>query len=74
MEVLIWVSGAAGFKCNATKWLGEQGISAFGVEMMSPGIQVFPNKEVHQFGGALRFTHYGKYDAIYNLLIWSRSI
>jgi len=32
-----WVSGPD-LSANATNWLGEQGISAFGVEMLSPGI------------------------------------
>jgi kynurenine formamidase len=52
-----WASGP-GLSAPATKWLGEQGISAFGVEMMSPGIPSISNKEVHQICGELGFTHY----------------
>lgn len=54
---LDWSSGP-GLSVSAARWLGEQGISAFGVEMMSPGIPGISNRDVHQICGELSFTHY----------------
>lgn len=54
---LDWSSGP-GLSVSTARWLGEQGISAFGVEMMSPGIPGISNREVHQICGELGFTHY----------------
>ncbi|MCM4150411.1 cyclase family protein [Arenibacter sp. N53] len=54
---LDWSSGP-GLSASAARWLGEQAISAFGVEMMSPGIPGISNREVHQICGELCFTHY----------------
>lgn len=47
-----------GLSAASAKWLGEHGISAFGVEMMSPGIPKVSNKEVHRICGEMGFTHY----------------
>jgi len=52
-----WRNGP-GVTAEATRWLGEKGISAFGVETMSPGVPKVSNKEVHQICGELGFTHY----------------
>ena len=52
-----WGNGP-GISIAATKWLGEQKISAFGVETMSPGVPNVSNKKVHRICGALNFTHY----------------
>lgn len=52
-----WTSGP-GLSAAATRWLGEQGIAAFGVETMSPGIPGVSNREVHRICGELGFTHY----------------
>jgi kynurenine formamidase len=52
-----WPNGP-GLSASAARWLGEQGISAFGVEMMSPGIPNISNKEVHHICGQIGFTHY----------------
>lgn len=42
----------------AARWLGEQGIAAFGVEAMSPGVRHVSNRAVHLVCGELGFTHY----------------
>lgn len=52
-----WENGP-GITAEAARWLGEQKISAFGVETMSPGVPKISNKEVHQVCGELGFTHY----------------
>lgn len=52
-----WRNGP-GLTVEATRWLGEQNIAAFGVETMSPGIPGVTNKEVHRICGELGFTHY----------------
>jgi kynurenine formamidase len=52
-----WDKGP-GITINAARWLGEQKISAFGVETMSPGVPGISNKEVHHICGELGFTHY----------------
>lgn len=52
-----WENGP-GLSISAARWLGEQQISAFGVETMSPGISGISNKEVHHICGELGFTHY----------------
>ncbi|SFO28067.1 Kynurenine formamidase [Paenimyroides ummariense] len=52
-----WENGP-GISIEAAYFLGEKGISAFGVETMSPGIPKISNKEVHQICGKLGFTHY----------------
>lgn len=52
-----WPHGP-GISTAAARWLGEQGIAAFGVEMMSPGVRGVSNKEVHHICGELGFTHY----------------
>ena len=52
-----WQNGP-GLTTEATRWLGEQKISAFGVEMSSPGVRGVTNKEVHRICGELGFTHY----------------
>ena len=52
-----WDKGP-GISSGAARWLGNQGIVAFGVETMSPGIPGVSNKEVHRICGELGFTHY----------------
>ena len=52
-----WPRGP-GLSAAATRWLGEQGIAAFGVETMSPGIPGVSNREVHHLCGEMGFTHY----------------
>jgi len=47
-----------GVSIEATRWLGGQGIAAFGVEPASPGVRGVSNKEVHWVCGELGFTHY----------------
>ena len=52
-----WYNGP-GISASSARWLGEQNIAAFGVEMMSPGVRKVSNKEVHLICGELGFTHY----------------
>ena len=52
-----WGNGP-GITAESARWLGEQGIAAFGVETMSPGVPGISNKEVHHICGELNFTHY----------------
>jgi kynurenine formamidase len=47
-----------GVSVEAARWLGRQGIAAFGVETASPGVIDVSNKEVHRVCGELGFTHY----------------
>jgi kynurenine formamidase len=47
-----------GVSIEAARWLGGQGIAAFGVEPASPGVRGVSNKEVHWVCGELGFTHY----------------
>jgi kynurenine formamidase len=47
-----------GISVDAARWLGLQGIAAFGVETASPGVRHVSNKEVHRICGELGFTHY----------------
>lgn len=47
-----------GISADAARWLGRQGIAAFGVETMSPGVRHVSNKEVHRICGEMGFTHY----------------
>jgi kynurenine formamidase len=52
-----WDNGP-GISVEAARWLGEQAISAFGVETASPGVRHVSNKQVHYVCGELGFTHY----------------
>ena len=52
-----WPNGP-GVSTDTARWLGQQGIAAFGVETMSPGVRHVSNKEVHHICGELGFTHY----------------
>jgi kynurenine formamidase len=52
-----WKNGP-GISSALARWLGEQGIFAFGVETMSPGVPKVSNREVHQICGEMGFTHY----------------
>jgi kynurenine formamidase len=47
-----------GLSADAARWLGRQGIAAFGVEPAAPGVRGVSNKEVHLVCGELGFTHY----------------
>lgn len=52
-----WHNGP-GISAAAARWLGQQGIAAFGVETASPGVPKVSNREVHHICGELGFTHY----------------
>ncbi len=52
-----WPDGP-GLSEAAARWLGDQGISAFGVETMSPGVSGVSNRQVHLICGEMGFTHY----------------
>lgn len=52
-----WQRGP-GVSTDAARWLGRQGIAAFGVETASPGVAGVSNREVHHICGELGFTHY----------------
>lgn len=62
-----WSKGP-GISTATACWLGEKGISAFGVETMSPGVPKISNKEVHQICGELGFTHYENMVNLYKLV------
>ena len=62
-----WGNGP-GISALATRWLGEQKISAFGVETMNPGVRKVSNKEVHHICGELGFTHYENMVNLYQLV------
>ncbi|HNP18604.1 MAG TPA: cyclase family protein [Fulvivirga sp.] len=52
-----WFKGP-GLSAQATRWLGQKEIAAFGVETMAPGVSGVSNKDVHKICGELGFTHY----------------
>jgi kynurenine formamidase len=52
-----WPHGP-GISADACRWLGEQGVAAFGVETMAPGVSGISNREVHRICGEMGFTHY----------------
>ena len=52
-----WQNGP-GVSTACARWLGRQGIAAFGVETASPGVRHVSNREVHHICGELGFTHY----------------
>jgi kynurenine formamidase len=52
-----WYDGP-GISAEAARWLGKQGIAAFGVETMAPGVRHVSNRQVHHICGELGFTHY----------------
>ncbi len=52
-----WPHGP-GISAAAARWLGEQGIAAFGVETMAPGVRHVSNRAVHHICGEMGFTHY----------------
>jgi kynurenine formamidase len=62
-----WHKGP-GVSTHAARWLGEQGIAAFGVEPAAPGVRGVSNKEVHRICGELGFTHYENMINLYWLL------
>jgi kynurenine formamidase len=62
-----WHNGP-GISTDTARWLGKQGIAAFGVEMASPGVRHVSNKEVHQICGELGFTHYENMINLYQLV------
>lgn len=57
-----------GISAEAARWLGQQGIAAFGVETVSPGVRGVSNKEVHHICGELGFTHYENMINLYRLI------
>jgi kynurenine formamidase len=57
-----------GVSTAAARWLGQQGIAAFGVETASPGVIDVSNKEVHHICGELGFTHYENMINLYQLI------
>ena len=62
-----WHNGP-GVSTDAARWLGQQGIAAFGVETLSPGVVHVSNKEVHHICGELGFTHYENMINLYQLI------
>jgi len=62
-----WQHGP-GVSIDAARWLGQQGIAAFGVETMNPGIRHVSNKEVHRICGELGMTHYENLINLYQLV------
>jgi kynurenine formamidase len=62
-----WNKGP-GISAESAIWLGKQGIAAFGVETMSPGVPGVSNKEVHRICGELGFTHYENLINLYQLI------
>ena len=62
-----WFHGP-GVSTEAARWLGRQGIAAFGVETASPGVIDVSNKEVHHICGELGFTHYENMINLYRLI------
>lgn len=62
-----WHNGP-GISAGAARWLGQQKIAAFGVEMMAPGVIDVSNKEVHRICGELGFTHYENMINLHQLL------
>jgi len=62
-----WPNGP-GLSVEAARWLGQQGIAAFGVETMSPGVRHVSNKEVHRICGELGFTHYENLVNLFSLV------
>jgi len=62
-----WLNGP-GVSTNATRWLGQRKVAAFGVETASPGVVGVSNKEVHHICGELGFTHYENMVNLYQLI------
>ncbi len=62
-----WDNGP-GISVDAARWLGRQGIAAFGVEPAAPGVRHVSNKEVHHICGELGFTHYENMVNLYRLI------
>jgi kynurenine formamidase len=62
-----WLNGP-GISTASARWLGQQGIAAFGVETASPGVRHVSNKEVHHICGELGFTHYENLVNLYRLI------
>ncbi|MFT5954728.1 MAG: kynurenine formamidase [Cyclobacteriaceae bacterium] len=56
-HTLAWPDGP-GLSEDACRWLGEQGIIAFGVETMAPGVKRKNNRRVHEICSEMKFTHY----------------
>ena len=59
---------APGLSAEATTWLGQQDIAAFGVESMAPGISGVSNKAVHRICGEMGFTHYENLINLHHLI------
>jgi kynurenine formamidase len=62
-----WFNGP-GISVEAARWLGQQGIAAFGVETASPGVRHVSNKGVHHVCGEMGFTHYENLINLYQLV------
>ena len=62
-----WMNGP-GLSANATRWLGEWAINAFGVETPSAGVSGVSNKEVHRICGELALPHYENLINLYQLV------
>lgn len=62
-----WRNGP-GVSINTARWLGQQGIAAFGVETMSPGVIDTSNKDVHRICGEMGFTHYENMINLHHLI------
>ena len=59
---------APGVDATTARWLGQQRISAFGVESISPGLIDGDNIQVHLICGELGFTHYENLVNLYKLI------
>jgi kynurenine formamidase len=62
-----WLNGP-GLSVEATRWLGQREIAAFGVETASPGVRHVSNKGVHHVCGEMGFTHYENLVNLYQLV------
>jgi kynurenine formamidase len=62
-----WDNGP-GITAETARWLGDQRVSAFGVETRSPGVIGVSNVEVHRICGEMNFTHYENMVNLYRLV------
>ena len=62
-----WHKGP-GVTAATASWLGQQGIAAFGVETVSPGVVDGDNDEVHRICGEMGFTHYENMINLHHLI------
>ncbi len=68
-----WPNGP-GLTPEDVQWLWNQGITAFAVETISPGVVGKGNKEIHTLCGELRFPHYENVINMHLLIPYRRFI